>query len=104
MSLVHNKLDGMGSTFNVLTKKAERHTGGQGTTGRNEYDRVYNIYDLEGNNIEMTAEQAWYNGVAYDVSRGNTANTTSNYGASSRYVRVEGGNTTTYRMVLYVMK
>ena len=58
MKFVDGKNDGTGEkTFDVRTYDETRHTGSKTTAGKNEYDKVQNIYDLEGNCFEYVAEK-----------------------------------------------
>ena len=58
MAFVNNKKDGNGVNDFIVTSYTEtaRHTGNPATSGQNLNDLVQNIYDLEGNFYEWTAE------------------------------------------------
>ena len=49
MDFVDGKKDGKGNDFYVTQGNSNRHVGELKEAGQNEYDRVCNIYDLEGN-------------------------------------------------------
>ena len=56
LAFVNNKRDGKGNIYDVTVPSSNRHTTLH-CTGFNEYDVVCNIYDLEGNLGEYTAEK-----------------------------------------------
>ena len=56
MFFVNGKLDGAGNTFDVTEPSSTRKTGSAAASGNNINDLVQNIYDLEGNYYEWTAE------------------------------------------------
>ena len=56
MKFANGKKDGNDDTYNVKLFKTQRHTGSYAYTGDNAHDNVLNIYDLEGNLWEWTAE------------------------------------------------
>ena len=77
--------------------------------GTNEYDKVCNIYDLEGNVNEHSAERLRRSNDTYEwaiIVRGGQCNLTGYPGfASGRsYVDDQPGWSYGYRMALYVMK
>ena len=57
MKFVDRKQDAKGNTFNVKVNEPKRHTGSKTNSGKNDNDKVQNIYDLEGNNSEYVAEK-----------------------------------------------
>ena len=57
MKFVDGKKPAQGETYDVRTYDANRHTESKTTAGKNEYDKVQNIYDLEGNCFEYVAEK-----------------------------------------------
>ena len=58
MKFVDGKNDAKGNPYNVIAYDANRHNGIIVTaSGKNEYDKVQNIYDLEGNYVEYVAEK-----------------------------------------------
>ena len=101
MDFIDGKLDGSGNnTFDVTTYNANRHTGEGVLAGQNEADKVCNIYDLEGNYLEYTAEKNYYNDLS--VHRGGIYNDTqpaSHRGTFSGTALLA----ISFRIVLYVM-
>ena len=58
MKFVDGKNDAKGNLYNVRATDTNRHNGtGVTASGKNEYDKVQNIYDLEGNYCEYVAEK-----------------------------------------------
>ena len=56
-----SRLDGEGKTYDATTYSTTRHNKGSiATSGQNEADKVWNIYDLEGNGWEYIAESGYY--------------------------------------------
>jgi Tfp pilus assembly major pilin PilA len=112
MDFVNGKKDGTGNMYYVNTPSSSRHVGDAADnhqpTGRNEADRVCNIYDLEGNCNETTAERATDGGVEGFIWRGGDYVWTRRerkdpasrrlYGRGDNY-----GGSMTFRMVLYIM-
>ena len=104
MDFVNEKLDGNGETFDVNKSNPKRHTSSIGTSGKNENDKVCNIYDLEGNCWERTAEMltSEKNTDEQPVNRGGY-NALDSVEASMRVnVGSEAYPNTTFRIVLYV--
>ena len=102
MKFVDGKKPAQGETYDVRTYDANRHKGSKTTAGKNEYDKVQNIYDLEGNCYEYVAEKN--NTSNPFVLRGGYYLRDSNYRASNRY----GGYDVavyyyTFRPALYIM-
>ena len=103
MKFVDGKNDGTGEkTFDVRTYDETRHTGSKTTAGKNEYDKVQNIYDLEGNCYEYVAEK---NNTSFPfVGREGNCYRNSYYRASLRYgygdIAFSNG---TFRPALYIM-
>ena len=102
MKFVDGKKPAQGETYDVRTYDANRHTGSKTTAGKNEYDKVQNIYDLEGNCYEYVAEKN--NTSLPFVFRG------GDYGKSSYYrasLRISYGDiadiNATFRPALYIM-
>lgn len=116
MGTINGKLDGTGDYFYVAEYDLDRHKGsdiGVTNTGINEADRVYNIYDLEGNAGEFVAERSDYlSGISgtYIFRGGNYTNKTSglieSYKVKSASYRIygygSGDSASSFRMVLYV--
>ena len=111
MGFVNGKNDGYGNKFYVTTPLNARHSSENVRgAGSNEYDKVCNIYDLEGNARELSAERFtwWFSGEVqpeYIVSRGGfcTINDYPAY-ASARIGENDYASwASTFRMVLYVM-
>lgn len=102
MKFVDGKNDAKGNTYNVRTYDVNRHKGGKTTAGKNEYDKVQNIYDLEGNCYEYVAEK---NNTSYPfVRRGCNFSKYSYYRASLRGSNSDKAhNSNTFRPTLYIM-
>ena len=102
MKFVDGKNDAKGNTYNVRVYYANRHTGSKTTAGKNEYDKVQNIYDLEGNCYEYVAEKNNISGPF--VPRGGYYFRWSDSRASlrSRYTDYATDHTT-FRPALYIM-
>ena len=104
MKFVDGKNDAKGNTYNVRVYNANRHTRDKTPAGKNEYDKVQNIYDLEGNCFEYVAEK---NNLSYYpfIHRGGNYNKNSYNRASVR----SGGSddlaydNVTFRPALYIM-
>ena len=102
MKFVDGKNDAKGNTYNVRTYYVNRHTGSKTTAGKNEYDKVQNIYDLEGSCYEYVAEKN--NTSNPFVNRGGYYNRTSYYRASQRYSIYDTAySNRTFRPTLYIM-
>lgn len=99
----NNLKDGNGNDFDVRTVLAERHKTQINETGENIADKVYNIYDLEGNAMEFVSEKS--EGTTYPaVIRGGGWGVL-NFASSSRVCinsdTLEGS--VGFRYVLYVV-
>ena len=102
MKFVDGKKPAQGETYDVRTYDANRHTGSKTTAGKNEYDKVQNIYDLEGNCFEYVAEKN--NTSLPFVRRGGDYNENSCYRASLRGSGFDYANSyKTFRPALYIM-
>lgn len=112
MGFVHQKIDGKGNKYNVVTpqhssQEFSRHTGTKAKTGQNEADRVCNLYDLEGNFLEYIAERnTHYPSYSY-VGRGGIFTYGDTINSSASY-RTDGSNgeameVATFRAVLYLL-
>ena len=102
MKFVDGKNDAKGNTYNVRTYDVNRHTGSKTTTGKNEYDKVQNIYDLEGNCYEYVAEKN--NTSSPFVLRGGGYDRDSSLIASRRCsFNDAAGDGRTFRPALYIM-
>ena len=103
MKFVDGKNDAKGNPYNVRAYDTNRHNGtGVTASGKNEYDKVQNIYDLEGNCCEYVAEK---NSTSLPfVHRGGYSYKGSNYRASGRYGDGDFAfSTVTFRPALYIM-
>ena len=102
MKFVDGKKPAQGETYDVRTYDANRHTESKTTAGKNEYDKVQNIYDLEGNCFEYVAEKN--NSGSPFVYRGGDYYRDSFLRASTRsgYFDNANGNET-FRPALYIM-
>ena len=83
MRFVDEENDGTGKKiFNVKVYDETRHTGSKEFSGKNNNDKVQNIYDLEGNCYEYVAEK---NNISDPfVSRGGAYGKNSDHIASER--------------------
>ena len=113
MDFVDGKDAGIGGKFYVKTASSFRHTGSMAPSGKNEYDRVCNIYDLEGNASEISPErcdwgvtggtrQGWE-----DLLRGGRYTISSpRPGYAALRIPAQSANPPDrgFRMALYVMK
>ncbi len=70
MRFVNGGVSGTGVTYNVTQAVDNRHTGSKALSGANPADCVKNIYDLEGNMMEVTSEMLTGNSGARQVQRG----------------------------------
>ena len=105
MGYINGKLDGKGNTYDVTMISTTRHTGSLATSGQNEADKVYNIYDLEGNCHEYVAEKNTYTQNNPYIHRGTYYNTDTTDPASYRGNGNGSGGAYigwTFRLVLYV--
>ena len=104
MHFVDKKMDGTGTKiFDVRVYDSTRHNqSGVTETGKNNNDRVQNIYDLEGNCYEWVAEE---NNTSYPfVYRGGGCYDGSDIRASSRNsISDDANSVSTYRSALYIM-
>ena len=102
MKFVDGKKPAQGETYDVRTYDANRHTGSKTTAGKNEYDKVQNIYDLEGNCFEYVAEKN--NSSSPFVGRGGLYDRGSDGRASERFGTLDSAyDDTTFRPALYIM-
>ena len=101
MGVIDGKKDGENNIFNVKTALNIRHTPSFEKSGQNEADKVYNIYDLEGNYIEVVAEKNNWASTSPGIRRGGSADGV--YEASYRMTRANVASKSTFRIVLYVM-
>lgn len=102
MKYIDNKITRSGDTYLAKTRNEERHLGEKRKTGDNLKDEICNIYDLEGNVWEYTAEKTNYNVYTPYVYRGNSYLT---YGSAS-YRNIGDGKANKdigFRIMLYVM-
>jgi len=106
METINGKLDGKGQPYDVTkasdTELSDRHTNRPAKTGQNIADKVYNIYDLEGNMNEYVAEKHPYDEELPFVSRGGDYNFSD--AASYRHGNVGFAfSGYSFRLTLYVM-
>lgn len=105
MKFVDGKNDAKGNTYNVRAYDVNRHNGsstGVTGSGKNEYDKVQNIYDLEGNCWEYVAEKN--NTSNPFVNRGGNYYKGSDNRASGRDSGNGRANSSgTFRPTLYIM-
>ena len=102
MKFVDGKKDSDGNIYNVRKYDLARHTGSKVESGKNLADRVQNIYDIEGNCIEYTAEKN--NNSDPIVFRGGNSSSSSFLISSIRNGSMGKADiNTTFRLVLYIM-
>ncbi len=103
MKFVDGKNDAKGNPYNVRVYDTNRHNGtGVIASGKNEYDKVQNIYDLEGNCTEYVAEKN--NESNSFVRRGGIYTKNSDNRASVRLWSLDiAAKNNTFRPVLYIM-
>lgn len=100
MKFVNGKKDGEGNIFDVTTHSESR--SGLGVTGKNEADKVCNIYDIEGNYYEYVAEKNTFNSNFPYNCRGGAWH--GDISASNRAVyNSKAPSAYTFRLVLYVI-
>ena len=105
MHFVDGKYDATGkNVFDVKVYNGERHTGSKANSGKNNNDKVQNIYDLEGNCFEYVAEKNNTGTILPFVMRGGYCDKDSSYIASIRS-SIDGGadSNITFRPTLYIM-
>ncbi len=104
LNFVNGKTDAMNNIYTVRGYNENRHTGSVQQTGMNNYDKVLNIYDLEGNCAEFVAERNTLNDYIM-ICRGGYCAKSSKDWSSNRATKIkdEKTNTLTFRMVLYVI-
>ena len=102
MKFVNGKEDVSGNIYNVRTVEPNRHIEEKTETGKNEEDKIQNIYDLEGNCYEYVTEK---NGSDYPfVFRGgNYKNNEYNKASLRGSSYGEEYSDITFRPVLYIM-
>lgn len=102
MKFVDEKKDSKGNVYNVRKQDSDRHIGNKTKSGQNLADRVQNIYDIEGNCIEYTAEKN--NNSDPIVFRGGNS-IKSSFAISSMRNGSMGKSdiNTTFRPVIYIM-
>ena len=102
MSFVNGKLDGKGNVFDVTLGNENRHTVFNiNLSGESEYDKVCNIYDLEGNCFEYVAEKTTYYADKY-IHRGG-ADDEKNSASTRQSTSTSTINYYSFRFVLYVL-
>ncbi len=97
------RVDGTNKTYDVTKADTSRHiSGGLTIAGKNEADKVCNIYDLEGNAREFVAEKNTYNIDSPFVLRGGIYyySYTASYRDNSNGV---AGSHTSFHLALYVI-
>ena len=102
MKFVEGKNDANNHIFDVRTASSARHSGSVAQTGKDNDDKVQNIYDIEGNCFEWVAEK---NNTSYPfVRRGGFYNNDSRYRASTRFIYDDGvSDFESFRPALYIM-
>ena len=109
METINGRLDGNGQIYDVTKSSKEepsiRHTGSPAKTGQNIADKVYNIYDLEGNFLEYIAEKNTYASIGPCVYRGGEYSPSGNPPSASYRFFKNGGayDKFSFRLALYVM-
>ncbi len=103
MKFVDGKNDANGHVFDVRTVSPERHSGSVAQTGKDNDDKVQNIYDLEGNCYEWVAEKNNNTSLPF-VFRGGGYDNGSNSRASLRTSGSDGAvYDGSFRPALYIM-
>ncbi len=112
MNFIDGKKDGMGREYKVEEYDLSRHLSEPKASGQNEADKVCNVYDLEGNFVDLVAEKT------YEPSKGESEDNLHyvfrggiwakpdfpEYNAAYRGGTSGGLNIlATFRLVLYVM-
>ena len=102
MKFVDGKKDANGNLFYIRTYSSARHSDSVAQTGKDNDDKVQNIYDLEGNRREWVAEK---NKTSYPfVCRGGGYSNSSYNGASKRYSVGDYADLgISFRPALYIM-
>lgn len=102
MKFVDGKQDAKENTFNVKVNEPKRHTGAKTNSGKNDNDKVQNIYDLEGNNSEYVAEKN--NTKDSYISRGGVE-VPNSFNVASLRNSLKGNEISNvgFRIVLYIM-
>ena len=105
MAFIDGKPDGgtPSQPFDVRTASESRHLGGDvfECSGANEADKVCNIYDLEGNSLEVVAEKAYaQSSRIVEILRGGSTDVPLE--ASARLTPL-GNILASFRVVLYVL-
>ena len=103
METVNGRLDSKGQNYDVITESSTRHMETPATTGQNIADKVYNIYDLEGNFREFLAEKNTQYATYGYVSRGGYYNLSSGAAATRSNYLVNANSSCAFRIVLYVL-
>ena len=102
MKFVDGKNDANGNKFDVRTASSARHSGSIAQTGKDNDDKVQNIYDLEGNCYEWVAEKN--NTSSPFVNRGGGCILNSFYRASGRGSDSDSAiDFYSFRPALYIM-
>lgn len=101
MNFVNGKYDGINQIFNVNEALNIRHSKTPQLSGKNEADKVCNIYDLEGNFYEFVAEKTTFDLSMPYVGRGGyyPDSISASY---RRYHDGKEGVNRAFRIVLYV--
>lgn len=106
MKFIDGKNDGQGNTYNVEESNKLRHIDdGKTKTGKNINDKVQNIYDLEGNCWEYTAEKIKIENEFKFIIRGGYYSSAYRVREASKRSYGDGDKyeATTFRTVLYIM-
>ena len=102
MHFVDQENDAEGNLFDVREYVETRHTGSIAETGKNNDDKVQNIYDLEGNCFEYVAEKN--TGSNPIVTRGGICTKLRYFVSSLRRTGTDAaGSGDTFRPTLYIM-
>lgn len=104
LNFVNGKTDAMNNVYLVRGYNENRHMNSVQKTGINNYDKVLNIYDLEGNCAEFVAERNTLNNYTM-ICRGGYWAKSYNDWSSNRATKMqeEKSNLLTFRMTLYII-
>lgn len=103
MEFINGKKDGNGNVFDVEIGNEERHLTEVNVSGKNEADKVCNIFDLESNCGEFVAEKSNFNNDEPYSNRGGVYDKKTS--CASRRFTFKGmpNEAGSFHFVLYVM-
>ena len=103
MHFVNQENDAEGNLFDVRIQNIDRHMGTLTLTGKNNHDKVQNLYDLEGNAWEWVSEKN--NTTTTFVNRGDSIDKNgSSRKTSGRYSYLDDKYPYgSFRVMLYIL-